>query len=247
MKIFCLPYAGGSSSVFAKWKTYMSRDIEIVAPELAGRGTRFNDEKYVSIQSAADDIYSIFLKKINQNEKFAIFGHSMGCFIVYELYRRIYAEPRLRKNLVHIFMSGNYAPHLNNVHQHHTEFYKMGNEGMKHELKRLGGVSDEVLDDPLFTKYFMPIIRSDYYITETYIPEKIVKFCCGCTVFNGVEDDLTEEDLTSWKKYSPCGFSIKNFPGNHFFINEHCDLVIGQIRKILGKYIENIRKNDVKL
>ena len=41
MKIFCLPYAGGSSSVFAKWKTYMSRDIEIVAPELAGRGTRF--------------------------------------------------------------------------------------------------------------------------------------------------------------------------------------------------------------
>ena len=49
MKIFCLPYAGGSSSVFAKWKTYMSRDIEIVAPELAGRGTRFNDEKYVSI------------------------------------------------------------------------------------------------------------------------------------------------------------------------------------------------------
>ena len=89
MKIFCLPYAGGSSSVFAKWKTYMSRDIEIVAPELAGRGTRFNDEKYVSIQSAADDIYSIFLKKINQNEKFAIFGHSMGCFIVYEIYRRI--------------------------------------------------------------------------------------------------------------------------------------------------------------
>ena len=104
MKIFCLPYAGGSSSVFAKWKTYMSRDIEIVAPELAGRGTRFNDEKYVSIQSAADDIYSIFLKKINRNEKFAIFGHSMGCFIVYELYRRIYAEPGLRKNLVHIFM-----------------------------------------------------------------------------------------------------------------------------------------------
>ena len=47
MKKFCLPYAGGSSSVFAKWKTYMSRDIEIVAPELAGRGTRFNDEKYV--------------------------------------------------------------------------------------------------------------------------------------------------------------------------------------------------------
>lgn len=34
MKIFCLPYAGGSSSVFAKWKTYMSRDIEIVAPNL---------------------------------------------------------------------------------------------------------------------------------------------------------------------------------------------------------------------
>ena len=44
MKIFCFPYAGGSSSVFAKWRSYMPRDIEIVAPELAGRGARFKDE-----------------------------------------------------------------------------------------------------------------------------------------------------------------------------------------------------------
>ena len=160
MKIFCFPYAGGSSSVFAKWRSYMPRDIEIVAPELAGRGARFKDEPYTSIQSAANDIYNT-LSKNYDGDKFAIFGHSMGCFIVYELYRRISEDSEMKKNLVHIFMSGNYAPHLNNDSAHLTEFHKMDNEGMKRELIRLGGISEEVIEEPLFVKYFLPIIRSD--------------------------------------------------------------------------------------
>lgn len=246
MKIICVPYAGGSSSVFAKWKKYISPDIEIIAPELAGRGARCRESFYSSIQFAAEDIYRIVSEK-NIDDRFAIFGHSMGCFIAYELYRKICGDPQLKSKLVHIFMSGNYAPHLNNNSEHHTEFYKLEAEGIKEELIRLGGTAKEIFDDPVFAQYFLPIIRSDYYITETYEPESLEKFTCGCTVYNGLEDELTPEDLESWRVYSPCGFTIKNFSGNHFFINDNCKMVVEHINKTLRKYNKTMRREYVKI
>lgn len=243
MKIICLPYAGGSSSVFSKWNKYISPDIEIVAPELAGRGLRCREDFYSSIQSAAEDIYSIVSEKC-YNDKFAIFGHSMGCFIAYELYRRICSEHCLKRNLVHIFMSGNYAPHLNNDEKHRTEYYKLGIDGLKKEVMRLGGTTADIFENPLLLNYFFPIIRSDYYITETYQMEEFKEFCCGCTILNGVDDDLSLSDLESWKKYSPCGFAIKNFPSNHFFINDNCGMVIDYINNVLENHI---RKDYVKI
>lgn len=243
MKIICLPYAGGSASVFLKWNRYISPDIEIIAPELAGRGKRCRENFYSSIQSAAEDIYSVISEKCSDS-KFAIFGHSMGCFIAYELYRKICSEPRLKKNLVHIFMSGNYAPHLNNDAEHKTEYYKLEADGLKKEVMRLGGTTAEIFENPLLLNYFFPIIRSDYYITETYKMNEFIPFCCECTVLNGIDDELSSSDLESWKRYSPCGFSIRNFSGNHFFINDNCRMVTDYINNVLKNYI---RKEYVKI
>lgn len=237
MKMICIPYAGGSASVFSKWKKYISPEIEIVAPELAGRGIRYNEEFYTSIQSAAEDLYDIISEKYYDDE-FAIFGHSMGCFIAYELYRKICSDSCLKKNLVHIFMSGNYAPHLNNDSEHHTEYHKLGTEGIKKEVIRLGGTTSEIFDNPLLADYFLPIIYSDYYITETYRMNEFKKFCCACTILNGEDDELSEQELEAWRAYSPCGFSIKNFPGNHFFINDNCSMVLDYINKVMKKYIK---------
>ncbi|MBI5538973.1 MAG: thioesterase, partial [Bacteroidia bacterium] len=46
MKLFCFPYAGGSSVVFNNWKSYLRYDIELRAIELAGRGKRIMDAHY---------------------------------------------------------------------------------------------------------------------------------------------------------------------------------------------------------
>jgi surfactin synthase thioesterase subunit len=234
MKIICLPYAGGSASVFTKWNKYISPRVEIVAPELAGRGFRCKENFYSSIEAAAEDVYNVVSEKCF-DDKFAIFGHSMGCFIAYELYRRINRKPELKNNLVHIFMSGNYAPHLSNDEEHHTEHHKHGIEGIKKEIMRLGGTPAEVFENHAFVEYFFPIISSDYQITETYQMNEFVQFNCGCTVLNGTEDELSKSDLEAWEQYSPCGFSIMDFPGSHFFINEHVDMVVDYINSILKK------------
>lgn len=42
VRIFCIPYAGGSASIYNKWKKYVGSDFELILIELAGRGSRFN-------------------------------------------------------------------------------------------------------------------------------------------------------------------------------------------------------------
>jgi len=141
-------------------------------------------------------------------------------------------------------MSANYAPHLNNDEKHHTEHYKQGFDGIKKEVMRLGGTPVEIFDNPVFAGYFFPIINSDYKITETYQMNEFVQFSCGCTVLNGINDELSADDLESWKQYSPHGFSVRNFPGSHFFINEHTEMVVSYINSVLKKHI---RKELIKI
>lgn len=234
MRIYCLPYAGGSSAVFAGWNKLFPEHIHIINPELAGRGARSKEKFYKSIEEAAEDIYNKILYDYYDGDRFALFGHSMGCFIVYELYKRISRNPILKNKLMHIFMSGNYAPHLNGDANHFTEYYKLDADQFAKCIIQMQGTSRTIFENPVLRNYFMPILRSDYYITESYRTKEIVKFACGCSVLNGLEDELTDRDLYSWKLYSPAGFEIKNFAGNHFFINDQKLKVIEYIRDVLN-------------
>lgn len=40
-RIYCLPYAGGSASIFAGWRQALPANLEVCAIELPGRGPVF--------------------------------------------------------------------------------------------------------------------------------------------------------------------------------------------------------------
>jgi 4'-phosphopantetheinyl transferase len=89
MVLFCLPYAGGSESIYYKWKRYLKHFIELEPIELKGRGKkRFNETFYESLEEAVDDIFENIKDKIAEDD-FAIYGHIMGSLLAYELYYKI--------------------------------------------------------------------------------------------------------------------------------------------------------------
>lgn len=85
MKLFCLPYAGGSESAFYSWKGHMQPDIEICPIQLKGRGRRFNEPCYESLEEAVQDIFEQ-VQAERKGDDYALFGHSMGSLLAYELY-----------------------------------------------------------------------------------------------------------------------------------------------------------------
>jgi medium-chain acyl-[acyl-carrier-protein] hydrolase len=76
LKLFCIPYAGGSAMIYAKWKNYLHSSIDIYPVKMAGRSKRDSIPLKNNFDEVVDDLYESIKDKIEF--PYAIFGHSMG-------------------------------------------------------------------------------------------------------------------------------------------------------------------------
>jgi len=237
MKLLCLPYAGASASVYEKWSRYLNENIELYQIELVGRGKRNKESFYNSISEAVDDIYEI-IKKDLDNFQFAIFGHSMGSILAYELYYKLISENR--RIPLHIFFSGKEALH---IEKEHSNIHNATFEVLKSEILNLGGTPSMLFDEPELRDLFIPIIRADYKIIETYKymkrPEKIRS---NITIFHGDNDETVSSDISEWKFHAVNQCKIHKFSGGHFFINDYMREIVNIINSTLIYEISN--KNE---
>ena len=95
--LFCLPYAGGGTSIFYQWQSMLKNAGILVCPILLpGREHRINEELIDNAYELSNQIYKGIQEELNR--PFLIFGHSMGGIIAYELSRLIYEkEKKCRK------------------------------------------------------------------------------------------------------------------------------------------------------
>jgi surfactin synthase thioesterase subunit len=224
-----VPYAGASAFVYYKWKPFLNNKIKLHPVELSGRGTRRKSRLYDDFASATEDIYRQIKDKISDN-RYALFGHSMGCWLVYELYYRILEDNK--KTPSHIFLSGRRAPH--HVVKDEVIFHNLPLEEFKEKVVELGGMPPELLSDPKMMNLFLPVIISDFKITEksTYKSKK-EKIDCPIHVFSGRGDNVSAEELSSWEDYSNIGCNIHEFDGDHFFPFKNPEDVVKVINSVL--------------
>ena len=110
MKLFCIPYAGGSASVYSGWNPILRENIQLVPVELSGKGVRAAEPLYENWEDALEDVYSSITEKIEPGEEYALFGHSMGSWIAYEILK-ILCRKKMPQPL-HVFFSGNTPPFI---------------------------------------------------------------------------------------------------------------------------------------
>ncbi len=228
MILFCLPYAGGSEVVYYNWKNYLDSSIKLYPVELKGRGKRFTEDFYEDIEEAVEDIFQMIKEEIVKGE-YAIYGHSMGSLLAYELYYKInemgFEKPK------HIFFSGCKAPHVVRARNH---IYSLANEDFVNEIMKFGGTPEEILMNKELMEVFIPILRNDFKIVETYkYKEKINKIECSVSVLNGKEDSIPSKDIFAWNEHSSEKCKIYNFEGNHFFINNNVENITRIIKSAL--------------
>lgn len=230
MRLFCLPYAGGSEIIYYKWKRYLSSLIQLEPIELKGRGSRSNEDFYKNLEDAVEDIFKNIKDKI-LDDNYAIYGHSMGSLLAYELYYKIYNENvKIPK---HIFFSGYKPP---NIPKKEKKIYLLPDEEFIKEVISLGGTSKEIADNKELLQLFIPILRNDFKILDKYVyKEKKEKIHCDISVLNGKQDNITLGELLAWKSYGDKNFKIYNFEGNHFFINNNVESITKVINSTLIK------------
>lgn len=228
MNLICFPYAGGSSHYYSKWKNYLAQFVDIVGVELAGRGRRMNEPLYADFEELITDAYHFILPYIAQGN-YAFFGHSMGATICIEIAQRIYISNG--KGPRHIFFSGKGVPGLPGKNE--KLYHKMSVPEFKRSVVELGGISEDLLENPIFDESFFPVLKNDFRITEIHPNKEFRPIPASFTILYGRDEQLSYEQISGWKKLTTGDCFIRSFSGGHFFIDHYDREITDLIKKRL--------------
>jgi medium-chain acyl-[acyl-carrier-protein] hydrolase len=216
LRLFCFPFAGGGTSTFNSWMDGLPLDTqlqtELCAIQLPGRETKSREHPLTRLSSLLEALMPVFDPYLNM--PFTFFGHSMGALVSFELARQL--RRQAMPGPVHMVVSGHRAPQLPDpqsaIHQlPDTEFLA--------KLRILGGTPEEVLQNPELMQLFLPVLRADFAVCETYCYTTEEPLDCSITAFGGNDDPrVSREELLAWQTQSHKSFSLRMFPGDHFFL-----------------------------
>jgi medium-chain acyl-[acyl-carrier-protein] hydrolase len=213
VRLFCFPYAGGSSQTYRSWPEALSPEVEVCPVRLPGRGSRIREPPFKDVHSLVEAFLPVMARYLDK--PFAFFGHSMGGVIAFELSRRLRRACGVEP--FHLFISGRRAPHLDD---NGPVIYDLPEPEFREELRRLNGTPAEVLEHPELMEILVPLLRADISVSQTYKCYSRPSLTCPLTVFGGLQDEQDEpEGLAAWREHTSGPFDQRMFAGDHFFIN----------------------------
>ncbi len=226
-KIFLLPFAGASSYSYYDLTTRSNERFSFHPIEIPGRGRRHREPLVGDIENIALD--TIKQMNLEKNVPYAIFGHSMGALLGFNVIRKQYSNGLPLP--LHFFASGCAAPSCLDISMPR---YNLPRQQLFNKIYELGGVQPEIQHDEQLRDFFEPILRSDFKAFDTYQYAKEQSFNIPITVITGEQDKLTEKQLTGWQKETNLPIEIVNMPGNHFFIFQNVDRLVQLINEKLS-------------
>ena len=231
-KLFLFPYAGGAAASYNGLRQYVDPTIEFRAIELAARGRRMREPNYNSIDDAVDDVFKIIKDELTQ-APYVLYGHSMGSMIAFELAYKIRDN-----NLpmpIHIILSGRAAPHISRDGK--RILHHLSDEEFKKQLLEMGGTPKEFFDHPELLEVFLPLLKGDFRLTETYTHrKKDAPLDIDLTVLSGKADEDTPEEIEAFHIHTSKTCDIHFFEGGHFFIHEEPQKVVNIINTAIKKH-----------
>ena len=121
------------------------------------------------------------------------------------------------RNQQHHFISAKRAIHLPAIRE---PMYDLPHQDFIERLINLGGTPPEVLQQKELMDLFIPILRSDFSLSETFVYQGEQKLQCDATLLYGTEDeDIPEQDVLAWQELIHHPVEAHAFDGGHFFIN----------------------------
>lgn len=212
-KLYLIPFAGGNCYSLTFLEEELSTIFELQYLELPGRGKRMNEGLLYDVEEAVEDYYYQIKDSISIKQDIYIYGHSLGAVMTLRVAKKIEDDGLKIKTL---FVSG-----CSRLVPRKTPNYNLNKTEFKSELRKLGGVPDEILKDESIFSFFEPTLRADFQIIESK-PFFSKHFKVSSPIFSmmGSEENGVNQ-ITNWEILTLSEFKYKVFYGGHFFIYDH--------------------------
>jgi medium-chain acyl-[acyl-carrier-protein] hydrolase len=233
LRLFCFPYAGGSSTIYRHWPAKLQTDLEIIPIELPGRGSRIKEEPFDRLAPLVKSAAQAILPHLNK--PYAFFGHSMGSLVSFELARYLRRHYPHAPAPAHLFVSGRGAPQCD---IDRLQVHTLTEPELMREIQRLNGTRSEILADPELMALVLPVLRADFALWDHYVYEDEEPLACPISAYGGLLDrDMTRAQLNAWGEQTSSAFKLSMFPGDHFFIHADERLLLQTLARELSEVI----------
>ncbi|MEV1085165.1 thioesterase domain-containing protein [Streptomyces sp. NPDC050211] len=163
LRLFVLHHAGGSHLPYRTWPAALPGTWDVRLLDAPGHGLLLDLPQITDAGRLADFLLDTIEPELTG--PYALFGHSMGALVSYEITRRI--VERGLPPPVWIGLSARAAPQSAG---RTSAYHQLPAAELRTRLKRFGGTPDGVLDDPELWALFDPVIRADLRLVETWRP-----------------------------------------------------------------------------
>lgn len=220
IRLICLPYAGGGAQVFRSYGDELPADVEVCAVQLPGRERRIREPALESVDAIVDHLVPVVGAEAGL--PYAIFGHSLGALVGFELVRRLRREGYPLP--LRLFASAHRAPHLPDPD---PPIHHLPDERFIAELRGLNGTPQAVFESQELLDLFLPVLRADFTAAETYVYRSGAPLPCAITAIGGTGDKMiSREALQAWREHTTGDFALHLLEGDHFFIHQrHSDVM----------------------
>ncbi|WP_181697046.1 alpha/beta fold hydrolase [Nocardia sp. GTS18] len=227
-QLVCLPPGGASAAFYRDLARHLGPGIEVLAAQYPGRQDRFGDPLITDLHELADRIAADLLRQPPAPR--ALFGHSMGATVAYEVARRLASGGQ---PVLELIVSGRPAPDFVETGLLH----KASDADLIDNLERLAAdpVPVRLLrTEPSLADLVLPGVRADYQAVETYRHRPGPVLDCPVAAFVSTEDPTTSRaQAEQWQTVTDGPFSLHTFPGGHFYFDGDPGAVAEQLTRCL--------------
>lgn len=229
LRLFCLPYAGGAASIYRTWPQHLPADIELCAIQLPGRENRIRERPFTNAIELVQALLPALLPALDK--PFALFGHSMGSLIAYELAQQLRSQGRTP---THLLVSGRRAPVLPDPE---TLLHTLPSDtAFLNELqRRYNNLPAVIFEDIELRELFVPLLRADFTLVETYQYAEQPALSCPLVALGGADDPRASPvELQAWQALTQASFTLRMFQGDHFYFNQQPLPLLQTLAQILS-------------
>ncbi len=227
LRVFLVPYAGGSALGYRSLEPAIPDGVEAIALELPGRGLLADAPRPATLRALAGVLATRLLPLLER--PWALFGHSLGGLVAFELARHLSEAHGVEAR--HLVLSACAAPGGSLAHR---AFGGEDPASMLRRLASLGGTPPEALANRELMEMVLPVLAADLAWAREHRHAERPPLHADLTLLGGSDDALvSKQELEEWARHVTGSVDVRELPGGHFYFLDRPQAAHDAFRGIL--------------
>jgi len=215
--------------IYRSWTAGVPETTERWCIRLPGRESFRAERPFTQLVALIEVLAPVILPYLDVPSAF--FGHSMRGLISFELIHELHRQHDFVP--VRLLIAGHRAPQLPDQT---PALHQLPESELLIQLRRLNGTPQAVLQDAELMQFFLPLLRADFAVCETYTYTTKPPLTCPISVFGGLQDPrVSYDELAAWREQTCSAFIHCMLPGDHFFLHSAQALLLQALTQDLAQ------------